>query len=134
MSRLGNRHDLRGREPGQEFVGALDGRVTLATPQDESRDVDCRKGSGRRQEIICGSPIQNVDRRGFNGVIANTLRPAGESAGSAIEINHLFNRSLFAAMESTEIGVGHFAKCGIVPVLSHMPQDFRRGRLKDRKT
>ncbi len=133
MSRLRDRDDLRSRELGQEFVGALDRRVAFPTPQDESRDVDCRKGSGRRQEIISSSPVQDVHRCGLNGVIADALRPAGEGARSTIEINHLLNRSLFAAMESTEIAIGHFAKCAVVAVLSHMPQDFRRRRFKYRE-
>src|SRR5258708_38001964 len=46
----------------------------------------------------------------------------------------LFRSSLFAGMKSPEIGVGHFAKCAVVPVLCHMSQDFRRGRLEDRET
>src|SRR5258707_9918948 len=41
------------------------------------------------------------------------------------------NRSLFTAMETAEIGIGHLTKCAVVPVLSHMPKDFRRSRLKN---
>ena len=79
-------------------------------------------------------PIQNVGRRGLNGVIANALRPTGKRARAAVEINHLLDRVAVPRLEHAEINVGHFAKRPILRVLSHLPQYFRRGSLKDRQT
>src|SRR6266849_4997950 len=112
----------------QKFVRAFHARMADLAPQHKGWDVNSRKQRGRQLETIGACPVRKVDRRGLTGVIANAKRPAGERARATIEVDHLFDRSRFASLEGSEIGLAHLAEREIVPVLAHVPQNFwRRG-------
>ncbi len=102
-------------------------------PQNQSRNLDGAEQSGRQLEAIGTRPVQNIDRRRFNRIFAHALRPTGECACAAVEVDHLFDRSLLAGMECGEIGFGHVPECAIVFALSRVAQDLRPGRLGDRQ-
>src|SRR5437868_15520886 len=75
-----------------QIVRTLNRRMTGSAPQHQRRGLDGRKQSTREAEAIGTCPIQDVYRCGFHGVVANALRPAGEGARAAVEVDHLFDR------------------------------------------
>jgi len=94
----------------QKLIRALNRRMTGTAPQNQRRNFDGRKQITRDVEAIRTCPIQNVDCRRFDGVVANALRPSGESAGAAIEVDHLFNRGVLAGMKCGKIRPRHFSE------------------------
>lgn len=54
--------------------------------------------------------------------------------GSAIEVDHPFNRGTFAGLKCSKIGFGHLSERVIMFVLSRVPENLWRRRLKNRET
>ena len=76
-------------------------------------------------------PSPGFDRRCLDGIGAHALRPGGERAGPAVEVDHRGDRIGLACVKSGEIGLRHVPERPIVPMLARFTQQFHRRRLGD---